>query len=277
MTSEEREASDQMIQVAEGVGFVARPAGAARLGEPWTPLATLPLTVIVGVTGVGKSTTLDLLGQGRAISLLPNRRVVADEVVIGTMQALDGQRPRPVTDRSKRFDYTRRYREMFGGGVAHALTRLVVDPTRWPSPLIFDGLRGREEVAYAVAHLPLSRFVVLHAPDDTRVMRLLGRGDAFDRTIIEPSGDTLAQLRTLPGIGAVFTPEQIEHLASLPGSDGGEVVKQVAIVLAERRNYDPAAARQHLERHLTPDRLLVIDTTEYDAAAVAARVAEWLA
>jgi hypothetical protein len=272
--------SEQLTLLAEGVSFVARPAAASGLGERWVALATLPLTIMVGVTGVGKSTALARLRDlGVPFSLLPNRRLVADEVIIGTMQALDGQTPRPVTDRVTRLDYTARYRAMFGGGVAHALARLVIDPAVWPPPLLFDGLRGQEEVAHAVAHLPHSRFVVLHAPDEARVSRLLGRADAFDQTAVAGGGDALAALQALPGIEQVFSAAQIDRLAAL-APDGGapaeQVVKQVAIVVAERRNYDPAAARRHLERHLPADRLLVLDTVQYDEEAVARRIAEWL-
>jgi hypothetical protein len=268
-----------MSLLAEGVSFVARPEEAARLPAPWRPLAELPLTIVVGVTGVGKSTALERLRALDApFSLLPNRRVVADEVIIGTMQALAGRPSARVSDRVERLDYTARYRKMFGGGVAHALTRLVIDPERWPPPLVFDGLRGREEVAFAVDRLPRSRFVVLHAPDETRVRRLLGRGDAFDKTAVQASGDALAALRALPGIDAVFDAAQIERLAALAGTDGlttSDLVKQAAIVVAERRNYDPTAALEHLQRHLPPDRLLAIDSSQVEAAAVARRIAEW--
>jgi hypothetical protein len=271
---------ERLTLLANGVSFAARPELVAMLGAPWAPLAALPLTILVGVTGVGKSTTLARLREhGVACSVLPDRREVADRVVIGTMQALDGQPPRPVTDRVARLDYTARYRKLFGGGLAHALTRLAIDPTHWPPPLLFDGLRGREEVMYAADHLRQSRFIVLLAPDEVRVRRLLGRGDAFDQTEAVDEGDALAALRALPGIAAVFDAQQLGRLAALV--DGGDItaeqlVRQAAIVLAERRNYDPEEARRWLERLLPPARRLVIDTTEHDPDAVARRIAEWL-
>ena len=46
---------------------------------------------------------------------------------------------------------------------------------------IFDGLRGADEVAFALKALPLARFAVLNAPDVVRVERLLQRQDAFDQ------------------------------------------------------------------------------------------------
>lgn len=265
------------IVLSDGVSFVAQPDQAVRLGARWVSVIDLPLTVLVGVTGVGKSTTLARLRERVAFSLLPDRRHIADDVIIGTMQALDGQTPRPITDRVTRLEYTARYRKLFGGGVAHALTRLVIDPTRLPPPLLFDGVRGRDEVVYAVDHLPHSRFIVLHAPDEVRVQRLLGRGDAFDQTSLEVSGDVRAALAALPNVEAVFTPAQLDRLAGLTGADtGDELIKQVAIVVAERRNYDPDAARRVLEQRLPSDRLLVIDTTAAGPDAVAGQISDWL-
>jgi predicted ATPase len=280
--AEERTGGDGPVLLAEGVSFVARPELAGALRGGWVSLTAAPLTILVGVTGVGKSTTLARLRDlGVAFSLLPDRREVADRVIIGTIQALDGKRPEPVTDRVTRLDYTARYRKLFGGGVAHALTRLVIDPARWPAPLLFDGLRGKEEVAYAVDHLPHSRFAVLHAPDEARVRRLLGRSDAFDQTAAASAAgdDALAALRALPGIEVIFDRAALARLAALAGEGGATVddlVKQVAIVVAERRNYDPDEARRHLELFLPPARLLTIDTAAHDAEAVARRIAEWL-
>jgi hypothetical protein len=280
MTVEPTGGGGPLTLLADGVSFAARPELAGRLGAPWVSLHDAPLTILVGVTGVGKSTALARLReQGVAFSLLPDRREVADRVVIGTMQVMDGQSPRPVTDRVARLDYTARYRKLFGGGLAHALTRLAIDPARWPPPLLFDGLRGREEVMHAADRLPRSRFIVLLAPDEVRVRRLLGRGDAFDRTAVAAAGDALAALRALPGIGSVFDAAQLGRLAALTGEGDittERLVQQAAIVVAERRNYDPEEARRWLERLLPPERRLVIDTTEHDQEAVAERIAAWL-
>jgi len=112
------------------------------------------------------------------------------------------------------------------------------------------------------------------------VRRLLGRGDAFDQTAspTAPGDDALAALRALPGIEAVFDQATLTRLAALAGESGmpvEEVAKQAAIVAAERRNYDPEAARRHLERYLPPARLLVLDTATLDPDAVAGRIAAW--
>jgi len=104
-------------------------------GHP--PLRDLPLTVLVGVTGVGKSTALAALGDVR---VLPDRREVTDAVMIA---ALAG---RPVTDREERFALTARYRETHPGGMAQALGSLHADPAVWPLPLVFDGCAGRTRI-----------------------------------------------------------------------------------------------------------------------------------
>ncbi len=110
------------VQLFPGVG----------VGSPvphgWHSLVDAPLLIIVGVTGVGKSTTLAHLAQsGFTSTLLPNRRDLTDRLIISTMQTLDGEPNQLVADRKTRFDYTRRYRVRFPGGMSHALTQLWVD------------------------------------------------------------------------------------------------------------------------------------------------------
>ena len=167
-------ASLPFTQLAPGIA-IGSPAPAT-----WQALVDCPLLIIVGVTGVGKSTTLEKLAKtGRPYTLLPNRRILTDQLIISYMQALDQQPIQPVTDRKVRFDYTRRYRERFPGGMSHALTQLWIEPMQLGPNLIFDGLRGADEVTHAVQELPQARFVVLHAPDVVRVQRLLKRNDAL--------------------------------------------------------------------------------------------------
>ncbi|MDX1521164.1 MAG: ATPase, partial [Anaerolineae bacterium] len=121
----------------------------------YQPIASLPLVIVIGLTGVGKSTILDhLAGQGLDFSLLPNRRTVADRVIIASLQVADGDPVQPVHDRVKRFEYTARYRAQNSGGIAHALSQIRLNPAKAQPLLIFDGLRGLDEVQYAVQHLP---------------------------------------------------------------------------------------------------------------------------
>lgn len=266
-------------ELAPGVA-VGEPAPA-----PWRPLTHTPLWIIVGVTGVGKSTTLqNLTKQGFAYTLLPNRRVLTDQLIISYMQALAGQPVQPVTDRKLRFDYTRRYREQFSGGMSHALTQLWIHPATLGENLIFDGLRGADEVGHAVQALPLARFIVLNAPDVVRVQRLLGRNDAFDQV---GSGSTTAAPPThvasfaalgLPEASALFNRAEEQRLLALVQPNGvtaEDLRAKLQIVIEERRNYDPAAAITVLQSQ-APNRTLVIDTTQNSPSEVVANISHFV-
>ncbi|GAA0499149.1 ATPase [Deinococcus depolymerans] len=237
-------------------------------------LADLPLTVLVGVTGVGKSTALAALtGADAAMRVLPDRRDVTDAVMI--LPATGG---RPVRDREERFRLTAAYREAHPGGMAQALGSLVADLRHWGEAPVFDGLRGLDEVRFAARTFPAWRFVALGAPDTVRVRRLLGRADSFDQVGGGGAGTPREELARLGGVQDVFTPAELDELAALPGAgfDPAEVLAKVKIVVSERRNYDPAAAESFL-RTLPPARALVLDTVALDPAGVAAAVRGWAA
>ena len=156
----------QLIQPDVGAG--------SPLPDSWRPLAACPLMILVGVTGVGKSTVLAHLAEfGLDYALLPDRRVLTDRLIISAMQAQEGGPIQPVTDRGLRFDYTRRYREQYRGGMAHALAQVSASPVLAGRLLLFDGLRGANEVQHAAQALPQARFAMLEAPDAVRVQRLL--------------------------------------------------------------------------------------------------------
>jgi hypothetical protein len=242
-----------------------------RLGEA-------PLTVLVGVTGVGKSTALAALQAGAGPArprVLPDRRELTDAVMI--LPVAGG----PVTDREERFRLSAQYRAAHPGGMAQALGSLMADTRHWTGPLIFDGLRGLDEVQYAADTFPQWRFVALGAPDPVRVRRLLGRADAFDRVGSAPDPaapplDLRAALAAVPGSGGVFTPAELQELAALTaaGHRAADVLAKVKIVVSERRNYDPAAA-EALLRTLPPRRALVLDTVALSPAGVARAVEAW--
>ena len=314
--------------LADGLGAGRAPAG-------WAAIVDMPVLILVGVTGVGKSATVRALrSRWDDISLLPNRRKIADLLVIPTVQGWDGASPSAVTDRRRRFDYTRRYRQRHSGGLAHALTRLVLqhqpparpgrpDPPSAARPSrpgaqrhnvdqgrgvtilsgsalhIFDGLRGADEVAFALKALPLARFAVLNAPDVVRVERLLQRQDAFDQVSRPARGSDQApatppttsprpQATAVSASGGrfrwdeetegrdLFTQAEQNRLAELVNRgevDRAELAAKIAIVAAERRNYDPRAAVEILRRQ-APDRTVVVDTTTHSPDEVAAAIGE---
>jgi hypothetical protein len=197
---------------------------------------------LVGLTGAGKSTVLpDLLaGAGR---LLPDRRELTDTVILPAALMLDGQPPRPVPDRLERFRLTARYRREHPEGVVHALREYLAGQPLDPADVhgaVFDGLRGEVEVRAAAARFPAARFLMLEASATTRVRRLAGRSDDFDRA----------------------------------GEDARALERAERIVAEEQLHYDQAGARRFLES-LPSHRRLIVETDSLPLEQVAAAVAAW--
>ncbi|MCB0164297.1 MAG: AAA family ATPase [Anaerolineae bacterium] len=249
------------------------------IASPFIRLRDLPLVILVGLTGVGKSTVTDHLREQVHFTLLPNRRQVTDEVIIAVLQKEAGQPVQTVTDRLQRLEYTARYRNKYPGGMAHALSRLAVDLNKLPPPIFFDGLRGVDEVRYAVHYFPQARFIVLDASDSVRLSRLLNRGDDFDQVKLDPVAgqNTLSALQTIPQIDTVFTAADLQKIsqttAHLPVD---EVLKKTAIIIKERQNYDSQTARDYLTHQLSPDRVLVVDTAQITPDRIAKYIKQWL-
>jgi energy-coupling factor transporter ATP-binding protein EcfA2 len=251
------------MRLAEGVHVSSIPVGRC------VPLREVELLVLVGVTGVGKSTTLEALREaGLHFSRLPDRRDVTDAVIF------QGE---SVTDREERFRRTAAFRDAHPGGMAQALEQVQVNLETLPEPILFDGLRGSNEVQYAARAFPRARFVMLDAPDTVRVTRLLGRGDAFDRVesrgFDDEGSEKLEALMGIAGIETVFSNEEIHELARLEGTFS-DVAAKVKIVVTERRHYDPKAANAFLNT-LGGNRALYVDTTLEPASGVASRIAHW--
>jgi hypothetical protein len=248
--------------------------GQAPLSTPWQALRDLPLVIVVGVTGVGKSTTLaGLETAGVRLSLLPDRRFITDKVMI---EPLGGSL---VTDREQRFALTAHYRAQHPGGMAHALTTMAVHRDVLRHQLVFDGLRGIEEVEYAAENLPLARFLLLDAPDIVRVQRLLGRGDGFDLVSMDlsPGAELLSRLRSIGGINSVFSSIDLRLLAVLETGDvpADDIVAKTKIVVSERRNYDPRAAYEFLA-NLPSSRALLVDTVSKNTQQIVTIIKDWL-
>jgi hypothetical protein len=244
----------------------------------------MPSVIIVGLTGVGKSTTLAALAQKQlGCTLLPNRRDLTDRLIIPAVQAAEGEPIEPVHDRSRRFAYTRRYRARNPGGMSHAVGQLQIDPHQTGPFLLFDGLRGVDEVGHAVTTFPLAHFVVLHAPDGVRVHRLLNRKDSFDQLATPEKPENLAHsaglsLPGLPEIQTLFTPaEQASLLALVERGEvtSDELQAKLRIVVEERRNYDPYAAIDLLQRQ-AGERNLVIDTSTWGPQQVVTQLSSQL-
>jgi hypothetical protein len=234
------------------------------------------LVFLLGLTGVGKSTAAAALTR-RGYALLPNRRALTDLLIIPEMQRADGQNPHPVYDRLERFALTRRYRERYPGGMVHALCRYLEAEPPGTQPLAFDNLRGSEEAQAAVQAFPEARFILLDAPPMTRLLRLVGRQDAFDRvaaTRLENTGFAEALL-ALPNLERVFDPYELARLEAR-GLPEEELLKAVRIILSEAQNYDMDAAARTLRATKDAGSFLHLDTADKGADEVQALIERWL-
>lgn len=247
--------------------------------SPFSPLSQLPLVIIVGLTGVGKSTVTNLLQTNTVLTLLPNRRRITDAVIITSLQQEDDEPVEPVADRLKRLEYTARYRKKYPGGMAYALSRFVVDRKKLRLPILFDGLRGLDEVRQATLYFPKARFLVLDTPDPIRLSRLLNRGDSFDTANVELDSDDglLDSLSAIPDVGQVFSTLELQQIsrknADLPVS---QVIEKASIIVKERLNYDSEAARNFLANFLPQRRVLVLRTDQYSPEDSVAKIVKWL-
>jgi hypothetical protein len=252
--------------------------------DHWQLTTELPILIVVGVTGVGKSTTIAALARRLSCFVLPDRRDVADQVVFPAVQDELGEPHRPVRDRLQRFRLTARYRERNPGGLAHALSRLRVDPDVITGrQVVFDGLRGLDEIRWAIDHLPRTRFLGLRAPESVRLLRLLGRGEGFDYAAVgAPAGggrDASSLIDAVPGLEEVVPAEELTALLASPALREApleEIAAKAAILVEEARNYDPAAALHALEAELGPWRRLILNTAVAGPEEVASQVARWL-
>jgi energy-coupling factor transporter ATP-binding protein EcfA2 len=236
------------MQLSDGVHLGLKP-GYSSLQEFY---------ILVGVTGVGKSTTLEALkALGVDFSLLPDRRIMTDAAIFG------GE---VITDREARFARTAAYRQTHPGGMAQALENVFV---QIQPPILFDGLRGLNEVKHAATAFPKARFIALDAPDLIRVKRLLGRNDAFDQISQQKTN-----LRDIGNITDIFTPQELLELQDLP-ADPSDLEAKVRIVVTERQNYNPKTANAYLQA-LEPKRVLYLDTTLDTPKAIALKIRDWM-
>ncbi len=253
-----------------------------KLEPPYHPLSDLPLVIIVGLTGAGKTTTLaGLQESGVNFTLLPNRRTVTDDLMISYLQKEDGQLPYPVTDRLQRFEYTARYRQKFPGGMGHALSRLAVNPKQVKLPLVFDGLRGSNEVAYAAENFKQVYFLILDASDSTRLQRLLNRADVFDQAQ-SPSRETdhslLQTLSEIEGIKDIFTPTELQQICTFPQNQAlsaEAIYQKTNIITTEHRHYDSKATRNYLIDMLPAERICLINNDTQSIKSVVTQVHQW--
>ncbi len=240
----------------------------------------LPIIIIVGLTGVGKSTTLEALKKdNEQYRLLPNRRELTDQIIIPEIQRELGLPEKPVKDRLQRFELTRRYRRKHSGGMVYALHQYLATLDGQPSQtLLLDNLRGLEEVKSAVETLSNSRFIFFDAPDTVRLERLLSRRDSFD--FVEASELNVealeAALRQIEGGDKVFDLPELAALVKQRRVSEDDLLDAVRIIVTERQNYDATAALDYLQCVLAETRLLYLDTSLHSLEYVVQRIQRWL-
>ncbi|MEL6151494.1 MAG: hypothetical protein AAFR56_17845 [Chloroflexota bacterium] len=184
--------------------------------DGFVPLAECNLVMLVGMTGSGKSTTLRHLRDDATlefIEAIPNRRQLADLILIPMAQHLKNEPIVPVKERTARFGYTREFRASFApGGTAEAFTWLYCD---LPDALIFsEGVRGQNEIGYVLENTRW-RIAELWVDPVTRLKRLSSRNDTFDRVTSADAedlsflpDDRVEEVRTALAIGTI-TPEAV--------------------------------------------------------------------
>lgn len=244
----------------------------------WVPAKHQPLLIVVGVTGTGKTTTLNTLTvMTKRIAQLPGRRALTDQLLIPIVQRHRGLPEQPVSDRLERFEMTRMYRQMHAGGMAHALTQLWFAQSQ--DIYLFDGLRGEAECRFAAQQLPEARFIVIDAPAAIRVQRLLNRGDSFDQvTLAKQSSEvTPASLGLTPSVD-LFTEAEKSTLVDMVKSGqvaSADMQAKVAIVVKEAQNYNPQAAIRALQAYAL-ERTIVVNTIENSPTQAAQQIIDFL-
>jgi succinate dehydrogenase flavin-adding protein (antitoxin of CptAB toxin-antitoxin module) len=277
MTTELKQKHSAFKPLSLGVGF------GSSVPKGWVSLAKKPLLIIVGLTGVGKSTVIsNLMEECLDLSLLPNRRTLTDEIIIPQMA--ENEQNLPYFCRVQRFNYTRQYRQNFSGGMAHVLSQLWINPQQLQTQLMFDGLRGKDEVDYAVKAFPDAKFIVLDAPNKVRLQRILKRNDAFDSVNVVDSKNQnkaidLDNLTSFAALGmseasSIFNSTEEREILSWVREGSvtlKELQQKLKIVVKEQQKYDSVSTRLALEE-MTPERTLVIYTTVYNPQQAASQI-----
>ena len=159
------------------------PLVSLRPGPGRRPLGEHRLLMLVALTGTGKTTALDIVSRrlgGRGLGLMPTRREVADWIAIPLAQHWSGEALAPAPDRVKRFEYTRLFAGRVDGGMAAAFSWLNLADD-YTGTLLSEGIRGDNEITYALRHFQRWRIVELALHPLTRLRRLSRRKEAFDR------------------------------------------------------------------------------------------------
>ena len=89
----------------------------------------------------------------------------------------------------------------------------------------------------------------------------------------------LTALTAIQDIVAVFSREQLHEISQAANAAPlpvDEVVKRATVIVEERRIHDPTTTRAYLTSNLSPEQVLIIDTTTQPPEALTAQATEWL-
>lgn len=257
----------------------------AEAEQPGNAIADRPMLIMVGLTGSGKTTTVGRLTDLLSVAaVLPDRRELTDAIIIPT---ITGSRD-PVHDRRARFEATAAFRDRHPGGMAEILAGLRCHVPLPEGLLVFDGLRGTAEITCAVEHLPRADFAAMRVGPATRLLRLCGRADSFDRMALgdlstdrlSVSGDGRMEIRAIlteRGLASLAPEEEVERLVDRlsAGRVPLDIVARNAAIVAEESRYydldDTLAALDQLAR----DRTIVVDAENKSPEAVAKTIARY--
>ena len=243
-----------------------------RIPHGWQSIINFPLLIFVGGMGAGKSTTLDLLLEGEYLEglgfrpfRLPDRRELTERLIIADMQREMGEPIRKLK-RLERVSYIIRYKKEQPAGVAFSISRLALNVQEMQNPgtlfVVFDGLRGEDEVKFTLSKLPMARLVMFHTPDIVRLERLIERNDAYDKV----DGDVISDKQSLVKELKQFeflTFDEINYLLEIVKSGKiivEELFRKLKLLEVEYSMYDVHNTRQILQ-DLGGERVLEVDTT----------------
>ena len=260
---------------------------AAPVPPGWQPLSTLPLLILVGAMGAGKSTTVQALTDiGCKFRLLPNRRILTNLLIVAPLQRED-KVPVQTLDRVGRLPYIRRFKQRHPAGLAHALSDLVIKPPEDKRSserfLLFDGLRGEKEIRHTVDALPLAQFAMLETSTMVRIKRILARQDVYDQFSDNPGEqnpspspqelDSFATIGVSEAAGLLSTDEEQELLSLVRDGHASltELRDKLRLILVERSLYKMEATLAALQT-LAPDRTAFLNPAVQTPQQIAAKI-----
>jgi shikimate kinase len=217
-------------------------------------ITDFPLIILVGLTGSGKTTLCKLFESQKNLYILPERRELTDKIII---PFFDQRGNADNYSREERFEFSRQYRKLNPGGMAFILTQMHFRLANGKDILVFDGLRGENEILYAVNELKNSIFIFLDTKDSVRIRRLIKRRDHFDKSRNEMNEFDLEQLSEF------FSTEEINEIREdiIYGRlEEKELIEKTQIVKAERNNYSPEKSKEILLR-TAKERTFIYDTS----------------